>query len=525
MTAPRRPVSPAAPPSSPAGAARDEAELLARLVEAWRETHDPALEEPIARLGEQVARPRPAIAAKTKREIEARWHALAEQRDPGDLDRLLDTPWPKRRPDIVARVLALATWPADPRIGPKVLRLRGHYPAGELDIVFGALLAQSPSAQLERMLDGYGEYRFGRARAALALVRRTACDPALLAEAEAALAKRATPVVPATLLAESLAHPEDLALRRVLADELQELGDPRGELIALQLAVEEGTADKRTHDRIEAILAANLDRWIAPLPNIVAGSCRFERGFLVALTSMARGRTLDASIDRPAWATVEELTIDGRDADVPALIRRMPHLRTLVTRDEVLAQLAKAGPFPTIVALGTAWRWMLARRAPFPNLRVLAGQWARGWPEETFDDDCTELQGAAAKLALDAIVHVKILAEQVAPLLAIARHLGPPETRFTLGGEQGRGWLVAIPRDAPRAHLSWGGGTQRSREQIETLLVDLAEAGVRDVAVHADARAREAVEYTLRNRRKRVAMLTLRFDAAPLDLAAPIDRG
>ena len=487
--------------------------LLDELLAAWRETHDPALEEPIARIGAQLARQQPPLAGKTKRAVEAAWHELAAHCDPADLDRLLETPWPKRAADVEARLAVLARWPSDPRLGPKVLRVRDYARDRSLDGEIGAVLAISPSAQLEVLLEGYNEHRFGRARAAIAGTKRVPCDPALLARVPAPETRG-----PLALEAASYDDPDDLALRRVLADALQEAGDPRGEFIALQL---DGSADKRARQRAEQLLAANLDHWIAPLPNVLPMSCRFERGFLVALTCTARGRALDASIERPEWRAVEELTLDGRDADVPALLRRMPKLRMLVTRDEILAQLVTAGPFPGIQAIGTPTTWIDGLREAFPDVRVIAGQWAQRWERSgAFGDRVRALHMQANAHDLDAIVHVKIaLAE--APALIAERPHGPRETRFTVTMLDERGWIASVERDAPRAWLMWGGGPPSSRDQIETLLVDLAEAGITEVHVHDEPRARESVEYTLRNRRKRLAGCTVTFDGPPIDLSAP----
>ena len=489
--------------------------MLERLLAAWRETHDPALEEPIARLGDLIARQRPAIAAKTKRELEVCWHAIAERRDPADLDRLLDTPWPKREAQVEARLHALLQWPPDPRFGPKLLRLRGHYLDRALDGPIGAVLALSPSAKLEALLEGYNEHRFGRARAALAQVTRTKCDPTLLEHVPGIEAPRVD------LEAASLANPDDLALRRVLADQLQEAGDPRGEFIALQLAIADGSADKRAQPRLDALLAANIDRWIEPLPNVQPTSCRFDRGFLVAFTSTARGRVLDASIERPEWRVVEELTIDGRDADVAALLRRMPRLRMLVTRDEVLARLAREGPFPAIRALGTPSQSIAKLREAFPDVAVIAGQWVRRWQPDALAANLRGLHHAIAASDLDALVHVKLALDEVPSVLA-ERGSGARETRFTVTLDAERGWIVAVARDAPHVALMWGGGPPRSRDQIETLLVQLAAAGLREVSVHVDARAQEAVEYTLRNRKRRLVGVTVTFDGPPIDLSAPI---
>jgi uncharacterized protein (TIGR02996 family) len=489
--------------------------MIDELLAAWRETRDLVLEEAIERIGAELARARPVLTGKTKAAIEVAWHALAKSGDARDLDRLLDTPWPKRAAEIEARLAVLGEWPGDPRIGAKVLRILEQTPRAHED-AFDRVLARSPSKRLAQLLEGYNELRFPRARAALLYIRPKPADPALLARIPAVETR-----APHELELASLAEPDDLALRRVLADALQEAGDPRGEFIALQLAIADGTADRRAHQRVEELLAAHLDRWIGVLPNVLPASAHFQRGFLVELTTTARGRVLDASVDLPHWRVVEQLRLDGRDADVGALLHRMPRLRMLVTRDEILERLARTGPFPGIRAIGTPTRWIDGLRTAFPDLRVIAGQWPLRWEPGSVRRQLRVLHEQASAHSLDALMHAKISLGDVRDVLA-EREFGPRETRFTLTLADERGWVVAIERDTPRARLEWGGGPPTSRDQIETLLVELAAAGLKEVHVVDEPRARAAVEYTLRNRKKRLVGCAVTFDGAPIDLSAPI---
>jgi hypothetical protein len=83
--------------------------LLVAMLEEWRRTHDAALEPLIETIGADVARMRGPIAA-APREHEAAWQELAKTRDPADVDRLLDSKWPRSTPLLRARVAALATF-------------------------------------------------------------------------------------------------------------------------------------------------------------------------------------------------------------------------------------------------------------------------------------------------------------------------------------------------------------------------------------------------------------------------------
>jgi uncharacterized protein (TIGR02996 family) len=113
------------------------------------------------------------------------------------------------------------------------------------------------------------------------------------------------------LLREVYAQPDADDVRVVLADALLEQGDPRGELIALQLA---GGSDGRRLDRIDQLVREHGKGWIGALRE-VAFRVQFARGFLARLeldgrwTSTEQGWAFHA-VD-PMLGTVEDL-IPGR---------------------------------------------------------------------------------------------------------------------------------------------------------------------------------------------------------------------
>lgn len=104
------------------------------------------------------------------------------------------------------------------------------------------------------------------------------------------------------------AHPDDDAPLTVLADALQLAGDPRGELIALQLGAvnDEPARAARRRDLIASCGAA----WLGRLTQ-VTGAASFERGVLrrLQLSSelLASDPGWDALIGDPMLATVTEL--------------------------------------------------------------------------------------------------------------------------------------------------------------------------------------------------------------------------
>jgi uncharacterized protein (TIGR02996 family) len=85
---------------------------------------------------------------------------------------------------------------------------------------------------------------------------------------------------PAELMARVLEAPDDDQPRMVLADWLQQQGDPRGELIAVQLEAAQTppgkTVPKRLRDREEHLLAMFRARW---LPDATGADVSFVRGF------------------------------------------------------------------------------------------------------------------------------------------------------------------------------------------------------------------------------------------------------
>src|SRR3954471_11038649 len=68
-------------------------------------------------------------------------------------------------------------------------------------------------------------------------------------------------------------NPDDLASHMAYADYLTEQGDPRGELIRVQLALEEGSRPKAERDRLKkqegALLRANAEAWLGDLAPLV----------------------------------------------------------------------------------------------------------------------------------------------------------------------------------------------------------------------------------------------------------------
>ncbi|MEO8551940.1 MAG: TIGR02996 domain-containing protein [Kofleriaceae bacterium] len=172
------------------------------------------------------------------------------------------------------------------------------------------------------------------------------------------------------------ANLDDDAARLVLADHLSQLGDPRGELIALQCVVEP-TAEQ--HARAEHLLAHHASRWLRAAGLQVVAS-RYERGFPVAVELTIDPRSAGA----PVWRTIREVVLVNQHAaatplrhPVCACVRVVHHVdpRTL----QYLTN--QGGPLPyeelSVADTSGAFVWLAQRWTLFPALRRLELTFAR----------------------------------------------------------------------------------------------------------------------------------------------------
>jgi uncharacterized protein (TIGR02996 family) len=142
------------------------------------------------------------------------------------------------------------------------------------------------------------------------------------------------------ILGEVLDRPDDDALRTVLADALIENGDPRGELIMLQLDASPDPAKRRRVDQIieqhrEHLLGA-LDRAVKPEVTFARGflaRCALKKGSSAEIAAMVRKTAGD-----PLWATVEH--IEGPHDREIVLHPVMRSLRSLAHSELGLRELA-----------------------------------------------------------------------------------------------------------------------------------------------------------------------------------------
>jgi uncharacterized protein (TIGR02996 family) len=295
----------------------DDGAALRALLDAWRATRASRIAELVERVSRRCASRLPRDTGDSRAETQRAWLAIAREQRPEDLPRLLaaltDTGY--RSTDALARVKALAGWASDPRMHVGALR-QVEWPifhASSTKSFWSALLGlvvdhQDPRAAVacEELatrfhLVGSGNVSSmiawfkAQLRATAAQLRARVPDPLVLdAATEKACEKIAAPLaVEDELLAAIYADPDDDHPRAVYADLLQQRGDPRGELIALQLAGKDASELLRTH----------ADTWLGVLaPYVVVEECTFERGFPSVVT--LNGLDLDPIAKDPAWSTV-----------------------------------------------------------------------------------------------------------------------------------------------------------------------------------------------------------------------------
>ena len=165
--------------------------------------------------------------------------------------------------------------------------------------------------------------------------------------------EEAPPVDVSAYLAAVYEDPTDEGARAVLSDVLQQAGDPRGELIALQLSGAEAQGK-----RARQLLRAHQDEWLGPELAPVLGGVMFRRGFLeeaeLRQNAAASPEGWARAVADPRLATVRVLLQGRGNKEHYGNFVRSPAMRDLrrveVPTSAFLDELA-AGPPRTIEAL------------------------------------------------------------------------------------------------------------------------------------------------------------------------------
>lgn len=414
--APKAKSSAAARPAGAAPAAQVEAAAgalgrgdargaLLSLLDAWRSTRHAALAEAIERLSPLAARGRPPLGGKRRGERVAAWDARAAGADPADFAILADSLFLENSGKAVAAHLeALGRWPADPRLSGLLHELARKVPftATSARPFWRALFAVLPTvgdprtrvaldaadAAFRVAFEGRDDYlaylpnQTRKVRAALADVLEEPLPEATLA-ALADLGARVERELRPTrsddrlgaLLAAVHASPDDDAPRAVLADAWLDAGDPRGELVTLQLAAVTRELSREERRRERDLIDEHGDAWLGPLAGWTRKGDRvFRRGFLAACTIEQKSRSAGPFPEIAAWSTVEEaVAVAPLPATALASFRALRRLANLSLAD-LFACAGGPARLPSLVELKAVGRWVpdgfarLGRLSAFPSL-------------------------------------------------------------------------------------------------------------------------------------------------------------
>ena len=348
--------------------AKDEARALEASVTLWQRYREPRLARLASRLGQR-------LAPHVPRGSLAEWLKLAKgaplERRSALLAQLGERSWR----DTLAQLELIATWEPDPRSASALLhlfetqRFRGGPTRPLWEALLGGLveLADDRVAQaLEvkpniyaqafptwdirgwvwRELSGYAK----RARAAVSEL------PELPAgvELDALLSSLGSDGGGSLEALEQAIYddPHSDEARLVYADALLERGDPRGELITLQLLP--GKLSKAQRERIKALLKQHGAQWHGPLSRVFyKGSLVYRRGFLVE-GDIDCGNAADVRAVRglPQWRTLESLrTVAGsRHIEEVVALLSAPELRGLRRLGRIGDEVA-----PRLLARDQSW--------------------------------------------------------------------------------------------------------------------------------------------------------------------------
>lgn len=347
---------------------KDEARALEVSVALWAHHR----EERLARLAERLGQ---RLSPHVPRGSLADWLKLAKgaplERRSALLAQLGERSWR----DTLAQLEAVSSWEPDPRSASALLhlfetqRFRGGPTRPLWEALLGGLvkladgrvaqaLAAKPHVYAQafptwdirgwilRELGGYAK----QARAAVAEL------PALPAgvELDAMLSSLGAGQGSSLEELEQAIYddPHSDEARLVYADALLERGDPRGELITLQLLP--GKLSKAQRDRIKALLKTHGAQWHGPLSRVFyKGSLVYRRGFLVE-GDIDCGNVADvrAVTGLPQWRTLESLrTVAGsRHVEEVVALLCAPQMRGLRRLGRISNQVA-----PRLIARDEPW--------------------------------------------------------------------------------------------------------------------------------------------------------------------------
>lgn len=323
----------------------DPANTLHGLLAAWQHLPCPALASAIRSLSLRTAHPVPASLRGRGTPALNSWLALARQGNELDTPALLETLLKASPADTIPRLQAISDR-ADPRIDSWCLetieslpyippytrkylachikRLAEVRDAALLDRILAlpARWTREVEVSTSRWLCDILSVHLSEIRTRLSEL--TEDSPMALALANAVdIDTNRHRIDTDALLAMVYADPQSDGPRLVYADALLERGDPRGEIIALQIMTPESSTARK---RAKQLVAEYGRRWLGSLAPALLPGFSFERGFLASARINTRApRLLDAVVGDPMWSTVTHLSGSARVGLHPSM-RALRHL-------------------------------------------------------------------------------------------------------------------------------------------------------------------------------------------------------
>jgi hypothetical protein len=263
---------------------------LSILLEYWRKSHHPQAGSCIAQLGKHFS-PLPY-------QTPTGWLEQARSHNPMILSSLMAQGY--HQPRIFReRLVALKTWPADPRIAdtligileklpPQIRLSRPHtHIVGALHEFALLLPVHADASHYKRLCSipkEFKEVQYSKTQGLIGSLLLSLCQRLkVLPEPEpSAQLERILSLIPAPPLHSSMPVPpiEDAHAVQVYADFLQEQGNPRGEFIALQRH-----PSPEAQERAERLLKRHSWTWLGSLADVLdVSSVRWEGGFPVEAT-------------------------------------------------------------------------------------------------------------------------------------------------------------------------------------------------------------------------------------------------
>jgi uncharacterized protein (TIGR02996 family) len=356
---------------------------LIELLAAWRELRHPRIADLIDRVSARLLERQKPLKGKSVPDRVKAVVAACATKDPLEVGRVLATDWPGTWQHALPMLEAIVTLPDDPRVARELAQQVDltRYDTWTASKFYRPLFARLNAlndvrqlavleAQLPRTKTYYYQRDMRPLEEAAAAHHRKLKTPPLSAEEVKQLEVLEAPYVGmvarekttrrsgAELLEAIYANPDDLGARAVYGDWLTEMGDPRGELISLQLAA---PTDK-SRRRQGALIKKHWVKWLGPISDWFPQPPRFEAGFpvsgiVVNPSYRAPQDAFVALLPHREWCTFRSIQRSWATGDELSAAMRHPNWRSVRELSSVPADLlpALAATGARVTSLNLSW--------------------------------------------------------------------------------------------------------------------------------------------------------------------------